>query len=90
MYDIFFYALLFLFIPLGIFFLFSWVILYHILKYGFIKSTNKKIAFVYAFVMIALVLFLVQNFFSVNWDRASLTDFLYKSNINIFIGTYGR
>lgn len=90
MYSIFLYTIPFLLIPLGIFFLFSWVILYHALKYGFVKSTNRKIAFVYSLVMIALCLLIVQKFFSVGWDRASFTDFLYKSNINIFTGIYGR
>lgn len=90
MYNTLFYALLFLVIPLGFFSLFSWAIIYHIMKYGFKPGANRRVTALFAFVMIALSLFIVQNFFSVDWSRASLEDFMSKSHINIFNGgTYG-
>lgn len=90
MYSDFFYAILLIAIPLGIFFLFSWAILYHVLKYGFKKSDNQKIALVFSIVMLAISLCIVQKFFAVDWDKATMKDFLRKSNINIFTNPYGR
>lgn len=88
--NIFFYAIIFLVIPLGFYLFFSWAILYHILKYGFKESTNRKIALIYSVVMLALTLFVIQKFFAVEWNSGSLMDFLQKSNLNMFIGMYGR
>jgi hypothetical protein len=90
MYNIIFYALLFLVIPLGLYLLFSWAVLYHILRYGFKKGTNRKIALIYCLVMFALSLFLIQKFFAVDWGSVNLTDFLDKFNLNIFIRNYGN
>jgi len=90
MYTIIFYALLFLVIPLGLYLLFSWAILYHILRYGFKKSTNQKIALIYSLVMLALSLLLIQKFFAVDWSSVNIADFLNKSNTNIFINPYDR
>ena len=79
------YAFLFLVIPLGFFAFFSWALLYHILKFGFRKSTNTKLAFLYSFVMIALALFVIENYFAVDWNDATMRDFLKKCNLNNFI-----
>lgn len=88
MINLLFFALIFLMIPLCCYLLFGWAILYHINRYGFRQHINRELSFVFVIVMLALSLFLIKNFFAVDWNRASAADFLKKSNLNSLIEFY--
>jgi hypothetical protein len=78
-------AIVLLLLPLGAFLLFGWAILYHILRFGFHQATNKQIALIFSFVLLAISLFVLINFATVDWKSVDLNDFLSKSNLNILI-----
>jgi hypothetical protein len=78
-------ALLFLLLPLGSYLLFGWAILYHILRFGFHSSINRRIAIIFTFTLFALGIFVLANFALVDWGSVDINDFLAKSNLNMLI-----
>jgi hypothetical protein len=82
------YALIFVAIPLGFYFLFAYIIVFHLVKYGLEKDVRKRAALVFCIGLLALSITIMQKFFAVNWNRASITQFMEYSDINIFYTNY--
>lgn len=80
-----FYALIFVAIPLGMYLLFTYIIIFHIKKYGLEKDVNRRVILVFCLGMIAISLMILQEFSSVNWNRVSVTRFIEDSDFNIFL-----
>ena len=75
--------LAFVFIPLGLFFLFGWVIFYHLRKYGIKGDSTKNTAYFFAAVLSLLSILIIIIFFSIDWNNISPDDFIEKSNIEL-------
>lgn len=82
------YALIFIFIPLGFYFLFAYVVIFHIVKYGLEKDVRQRAALVFCVGLLAISIMIVQKFATVDWDRASISQFMQYSDINIFYTNY--
>jgi hypothetical protein len=75
--------LAFVFIPLGLFFLFGWVIFYHLKKYGVKGDSTKNAAYFFIAVLSLISILIIIIFFSIDWNSISPDDFIEKSNIQI-------
>ena len=76
-------ALTFLVIPLGVFFLFGWLIFYHLKRYGLKGDSTKKVAVFFRLSMIFVSIIIIMTFLSINWDNIAIEDFIERSNINL-------
>jgi len=73
--------LAFIFIPLGLFFLFGWLIFYHLKRYGIEGDSTKNTAYFFSVVLILLSLLIIFIFFTIDWNALDIKDFIKKSNI---------
>ena len=80
-----FYALIFVAMPLGMYLLFAYIIIFHIKKYGLEKDVNRRVVLVFCLGIIAISLMILQEFSAVNWNRISITRFIEDSDFNIFL-----
>lgn len=78
------YALLFLLVPLGLFALFGYLVVFHLKRYGLEGSYNQKAALVFSFGLIALSVMVVQRFCLVDWDRINPQQFMQESSKKFF------
>ncbi|MCK4918875.1 MAG: hypothetical protein KAS01_00645 [Candidatus Pacebacteria bacterium] len=76
--------LAFVFIPLSIFFLFGWLIFYHLNRYGIKGDLTKRIAIFFAIVLILLSFAILYLFGTISWNEMSIEDFIEISNIELF------
>ena len=76
-------ALTFLVIPFGIFFLFGWLIIYHLKRYGLQGDSTKKTAVLFRLGIIFISIMIAAIFFFVDWDNIAIRDFVEKSNVNL-------
>ncbi|MCK5412917.1 MAG: hypothetical protein KAI57_00935 [Candidatus Pacebacteria bacterium] len=74
--------LAFVFLPLGIFFLFGWLIFYHLNRYGIRGDSTKKVAIFFLVVLLSLSFFILYFFGIINWNEMNVKDFIEISNIN--------
>lgn len=77
-------TLAFIFIPLGILFLLSWLILYHLKRYGIQGDSTKKAARIFRLGVGAIAITIMLVFLRVQWDHINIRDFIERSNINLF------
>lgn len=73
--------LAFIFIPLGLFFIFGWVIFYHLKKYGIEGDSTKNVAYFFVAVLSLISISIIIIFFTIDWNSISPDDFIEKSNI---------
>jgi len=78
--------LFFVFIPLGIFFVLGWFVFYHLEAYGLQGDASKRAALFFAVVLILISAAITMTFFSVDWNNASINDFLERSRIYLSSG----
>jgi hypothetical protein len=79
------YAIIFLIIPFGIFFLLGWLILYHLKTYGLKGSFSDKARVIFIIGTLAISILAIQKFISIKWDSFFLEDItIQNSNINLF------
>ncbi len=76
-------ALTFIFIPFGVYFVLGWFIFYHLERYGIRGDSTRQVALFFAVILIIISLLILLAFFSINWDKASIGDFIERSNINL-------
>lgn len=76
--------LAFVVIPLGIFFLFGWLIFYHLNRYGLKDSKSKKAALFFSFVLILISILIIFVFLFIDWNVISIGDFIEKSNLELY------
>lgn len=75
--------LVFIVIPLGVFFLFGWLIFYHLKKYGLQGDSTKKTANLFRAGVILISMAIITIFFFADWDNIDIGDFIEKSNLNL-------
>jgi heme/copper-type cytochrome/quinol oxidase subunit 2 len=73
--------LAFVFIPLGLFFLFGWVIFYHLRRYGIKGDSTENTAYFFVAVLFLISLAIIITFFTIDWNSVNPIDFMKKSNI---------
>lgn len=83
-------AFLLALIVLGTYFLFAFIILFHIKKYGIDKQINKMTVAVFSLGIIAISFMMVGKFAAVDWDRIDLEAMMEDSNIYFFPTDYDR
>lgn len=71
----------FVLIPFGIFSIFGWLIYYHLKRYGIEGDSTKKNAYLFSVVLIMISISIIIVFFSIDWDKSSVEDFLERSKI---------
>ena len=76
-------ALTFLVIPLGIFFLFGWLIFYHLRRYGLKGDSTKKTAILFRMGIVLVSIIIIAVFFFVDWNNIAIRDFIERSNVNL-------
>jgi len=84
--SIFIAALVFMIIPIGVFFVLSWFILYHLNKYGIEGDSTKRTASLFCFGIVLISIFIIFNFFLVNWSEIGVMDFIDKSDMDLYFG----
>ena len=75
--------LAFIVIPLGVFSLLGFLIFYHLNRYGLKNSKSKKVALFFSFVLILISILVIFMFSFVDWNVASIDDFIEKSNLEV-------
>ncbi len=75
--------LAFVFIPLGLYFLFGWLIFYHLKRYGIEGDSTKNAAYFFSIVLILLSLAIIFMFLAIDWNALDIKDFIEKSNIEL-------
>ena len=78
--------LIFLIIPLGIFFLVAIVIVFHLKNYRLEGDWSDKALKIFLTVSAAMILFIILTFFSIDWDALSPGDFF--ENIKVSSSQY--
>lgn len=73
-------GLLFVFIPLGIYFLLGYLVFYHLKTYGLKGDSTKKTASTFAIVLALISAAIIVTFLSIDWDVGSAEDFFSKSS----------
>ena len=76
--------LAFVFIPLGIFFLFGCLIFYHLNRYGIKGDSTKNVAIFFVIVLLILSFMIIYLFGTINWNEIYIKDFIKISNVSIF------
>ncbi len=76
--------LAFVVIPLGIFFLFGWLIFYHLNRYGLKDSKSRKAALFFSFVLILISILIIFVFSFIDWNVINIGDFIEKSNLELY------
>jgi hypothetical protein len=83
------YAIIFLLVPFGIFFILGWLILYHLKTYGLKGSFSEKARIIFIIGTLAISLLAIQKFVSIEWDSFFPGDItIQDSNINLFPEIY--
>ncbi|MBW6440705.1 hypothetical protein K0B03_01575 [Patescibacteria group bacterium] len=77
--------LAFVFIPLGLFFLFGLLIFYHLSRYGIKGDSTKNVAYFFAIILIIISLAIIVTFLTIDWDILTVQDFIDKSSNNLLI-----
>lgn len=75
--------LAFVFIPLGLFFLFGWLIFYHLKRYGIEGDSTKNTAYFFSIILILLSFLIIFIFLAIDWNAIDIKDFVEKSNIKL-------
>ena len=73
--------LAFVFIPLGLFFIFGWIIFYHLRRYGLRGDATRNAAYFFAAVLLLISVSIIITFFLIDWENISPEDFIERSNI---------
>lgn len=73
--------LTFVFIPLGLFSVFGYIIFYHLKKYGIRGDNTENTAYFFAIILFLISLFIIIFFFSIDWNSISPNDFIKESKI---------
>ena len=76
-------TLTFLVIPFGIFFLFGWLIFYHLKRYGLKGDSTKKAAILFKLGIVFISIIIAAVFLFVDWNNIAIRDFIEKSNVNL-------
>lgn len=80
----------FVLIPLGVFFIFGWLIYYHLNRYGIEGDSTKKNAHLFSVVMVIISISVIMVFFSIDWDISSIEDFFERSKITSYFQEYDQ
>ncbi|MDF1498429.1 MAG: hypothetical protein P1P85_03720 [Patescibacteria group bacterium] len=75
--------LAFVFIPFGFYFIFGWLIFYHLRRYGLKGDSTKNTAYFFAVILVLICIAIVITFFLIDWNSINPNDFIEKSNINL-------
>ncbi len=75
--------LAFIFIPLGLFFLFGWLIFYHLERYGIEGDSTKNTAYFFSIILILISILIIFTFLTIDWNALDIKDFMEKSNIEL-------
>ena len=75
--------LAFVFIPLSLFFLFGWLIFYHLTRYGIKGDSSKNISYFFLIVLIIISISIIIIFFTIDWNSFNIQDFIYKPSVNL-------
>lgn len=73
-------GLVFVVIPLGIYFVLGWLVFYHLKTYGLQGDNVKKVASIFAFIVVIISMAIIVTFISIDWDAGSAEDFFMKSS----------
>ncbi|MDD3190616.1 MAG: hypothetical protein PHI66_02920 [Candidatus Pacebacteria bacterium] len=63
------------------FFLFGWLVLFHLKKYGLKGSFSENAIVIFSVVMVALAVAILIKFFLIDWEAISWKDFIDRSEI---------
>ncbi len=80
--------LIFLFIPIGLFFVLGSLIYFHLRRYGIEGDSTKKTVVLFPVFLIILSLLMIIIFLSIDWNIVSIEDFSEKSKINLYSKPY--
>lgn len=73
-------GLLFVLIPIGVYFILGWLVFYHLETYGLSGDSTKKTAYKFAIILTLISVMIIIVFLSIDWDRGSAEDFFSKSS----------
>lgn len=88
--SVIFFAFLFVVIPLCAYYLFGYIVIFHIRRYGLDKPFCKQVVLVFCLGLIATSCMIVQKFTAINWKNVSLSEIVGDTDINFFYGNYDR
>lgn len=73
-------GLVFVLIPLGVFFILGWLVFYHLQTYGLKGDDTKNTAYKFATVLVLVSFMIIIVFLSIDWNAGSPEDFFSKSS----------
>lgn len=83
-------GLLFVLIPIGIYFILGWLVFYHLRTYGLKGDSTKNTAYKFAIVLALISVMIIITFVSIDWDAGSAEDFFSRSSQILNGENYGK
>lgn len=72
-------GLIFVLIPIGIYFILGWLVFYHLKTYGLKGDSTKKTASIFSTILVLISILIIIVFLSIDWDRGNMEDFFSRS-----------
>lgn len=82
-------GILFVLMPIGVYFILGYLVFYHLQTYGLAGDNTKKTAYKFAAILVMITILIIIVFLSIDWDIASIEDFFSKSDQFINKENYG-
>lgn len=82
------FAIPFVLVPSGLFYLFSVIIIYHLRKYSLDKKYAQRLILTFSMGMIAISCLMMVRFTQINWKRVDIERFIEDSVFNNFYQNY--
>lgn len=73
-------GLVFVLIPLGIFFVLGYLVFYHLRSYGLKGDATKNTAYKFSAVLILISVMIIIVFLSIDWNAGNIEDFFSRSS----------
>ncbi|MFA6096235.1 MAG: hypothetical protein WC788_01245 [Candidatus Paceibacterota bacterium] len=73
-------GIVFVLMPLGIYFILGYLVFYHLRAYGLTGDQTKNTAYKFTAVLILITIMIVIVFLSIDWNAGSAEDFFSRSS----------
>jgi len=73
-------GLVFVLMPLGIYFILGYLVFYHLRTYGLKGDATKNTAYKFAVILVLFSAMIIIAFLSIDWNSGSAEDFFSRSN----------
>lgn len=81
-------GIVFVLIPLGLFFVVGYLVFFHLQTYGLKGDNTRNTAYKFAAVLVMISAMIIIMFLSIDWDAGNAEDFLLRSRQSLNDANY--